>query len=432
MDIQSAWPEHPGYAIDLVPVPQRGRVWAGDLLVAESTACLRVQESPYEGIPHVDRLYFPEIDVRWEHFEPTGTHTVCPFKGQADYWTLTATDPPEVDVVWGYRTPFEEVAGIAGYVCFYHERLRVELVDEWPEEGPLATSTTQFPTWGDASDLIALVDVQPAAPGRFVGLTYRDTARNVVEGGHMLAQAIVAGAKTVPDQRVASAHMVFSKSAAFDAELDVEVEVLRGGRTFSTVEVKINQASSMRSAGLLLFDTGAPDVMRHAAEMPDVGPPAHAVHLDAFRTSGREIRVVDEGYHPDPDRIGPPVIHAWCRFRHSPAEQYLHSALLAQSTTHWTVAAAMRPHAGFGESMAHSTLSTGAITITVAFLEDVDVTQWLLYTNPAVFAGNGLVQGEGRVFTEDGRLVATYSCHGMVRAFGRDPSAMGLDWSNAM
>jgi acyl-CoA thioesterase len=82
--------------------------------------------------------------------------------------------------------------------------------------------------------------------------------------------------------------------------------------------------------------------------------------------------------------------------------------------------------------MAHSTLSTGAITITVAFLEDVDVTQWLLYTNPAVFAGNGLVQGEGRVFTEDGRLVATYSCHGMVRAFGRDPSAMGLDWSNAM
>jgi acyl-CoA thioesterase len=72
------------------------------------------------------------------------------------------------------------------------------------------------------------------------------------------------------------------------------------------------------------------------------------------------------------------------------------------------------------------------MTIAVSFLEDVDVTQWLLYATSAVFAGNGLVQGEGRVSTENGHLVATYSCHGMVRAFDRDPAAMGLDWSNAM
>ena len=34
------------------------------------------------------RIYVPEDDVRWEHFERTEHHTVCPFKGEADYWTL--------------------------------------------------------------------------------------------------------------------------------------------------------------------------------------------------------------------------------------------------------------------------------------------------------------------------------------------------------
>lgn len=424
MEIRSAWPDHPGYVVDLVPVPQRARVWAGDVLLAESTSCMRVQESPYEGTPHVDRLYVPDGDVRWEHLTPSDSRTVCPFKGEATYWSVATS----LDVVWAYRTPFDEVAGLAGHVGVYHERLRVELVDEWPD----GESSTIFPSWGDAADLVRLIDVQPAGPGHFIGPTYRDVTRNVVEGGQMLAQAVVAAAKTVPDQRVTWASMVFSKAARFDAELDLDVEVLRGGRTFSTLEVKVRQEEQLRSVGVLLLDRGAPDVIRHSAAMPDVPGPADAAHLDDFRTSGREIRVVGEAYHPDPDRTGPPEIHAWCRFREAPDEPYLHSALLAQSTTHWTVAAAMLPHPGFGEAMAHATLSTGAMTATVAFLEQVDVTGWLLYVNPAVYAGNGLAQGEGRVFTQDGRLVATYSVQGMVRGFERDPSSMGLDWSSAL
>ena len=64
---------------------------------------------------------------------------------------------------------------------------------------------------------------------------------------------------------------------------------------------------------------------------------------------------------------------------------------------------------------AHVTLSTGVLQATVAFHEDVDVTQWLLYTNSAVWSGRGLTQGEGKVFTRDGRLVASYSVQSMLR-----------------
>ncbi|HKA04267.1 MAG TPA: hypothetical protein VKD67_08055, partial [Acidimicrobiales bacterium] len=209
------------------------------------------------------------------------------------------------------------------------------------------------------------------------------------------------------------------------------VEVVRGGRTFSTVEVRVSQADQLRSIGLLLMDAGSADVVRGAVEMPDVPGPEYALPLD-MGVTGRELRVVDGAYDPDPDRIGPPEIYTWVRFRDAPAEPYLHAALLAQSTTHWTIAAALRPHAGFGEADAHVTLSTGIMATSLALVDDVDVSEWLLYANPALYAGRGLAQGDGRVFTRDGRLVATYTVQAMIRAFATEPAALGLDSTNAM
>ena len=423
VEIESAWPRYPDYRIDLVPCRATGRVSAGDVLLAESDECLVVKESK-----HVARLYFPEKDVRWELFEKTDHHTLCPFKGQADYWSLTGADPVEENVVWGYRTPFPEVADIEGYVCFYHERLSVVLKERW---GDGSVVTTGFPAWGDESELLRLIDVQPAGDDRFIGPAYGETHRNVVEGGQLLAEAVVAASKTVPGQRVTSASMIFSKAAAFDAPVDVDVQVLRAGRTLSTVEVRITQDGSLRSAGLLLMDAGASDVIRHAVDMPEVAGPEDAVPYD-FGVTGRDLRVVGATYGPDPDRIGPPEIHVWARFRDAPDEPYLHAALLAQSTTHWTIAAAMLPHPGFGEADAHVTLSTGVLQTTVAFHDEVDVTEWLLYANPAIWSGRGLAQGEGHVFTRDGRLVASYGVQAMIRGFERDPAAMGQDFRTAM
>ncbi len=423
LEIESAWPRYPGYRIDLIPVPGRGEVWFGETLLARSEKCLLVAETD-----HVGRLYFPEPDVRWDLFEKTEHHSVCPFKGQADYWTLTGAEPVGENVVWTYRTPFPEVAGIEGYVCFYHERLRVVVAETWSDGSEVAT---RFPAWGDASELVRLIDVVPAGEGRFVGPAYGRSERNVVEGGQLLAQAIVAASKVLPDQRVTSASMIFSKSASFDAPLDLEVDVLRGGRTFSTVEVRIVQAGALRSTGLLLLDSGAADVIHHTVAMPDVAGPEESPPYD-FGVTGREYRVVDGAYGSDPDRTGPPEIYVWARFRDAPAAPYLHAALLAQSTTHWTIAAAMLPHPGFGEVDAHVTLSTGILQTTIAFHDEVDVTEWLLYANPAIWSGRGLAQGEGRVFDQDGRLVASYTVQAMIRGFVRAPEAMGHDYRTAM
>ncbi len=422
--VESAWPAHPDYRIGIAPCPYTGQVWFGDVLLAESDHCLVVTETD-----HVDRLYFPEADVKWERFSPSEHTSVCPFKGQANYWDLTSGDTTLDNVAWGYPTPLPEVAGIAQHVSFYDDRLRLVVVERWPDG---TTVPIKFPLWGDAAELQRLVDVEPAGDGRFIGPAHGPTRRDVVEGGQLLAEAIVATSKHLPRQRVTSASMVFLKAASFTAPVELDVELLRQGRTFSTAEVRASQDGVLRSAGMLLCDAGAQSVMGHTIAMPDVPAPADAVPFSGFGMPGREIRIVDAAYDPDPERIGPPEINAWVRFRESPREQYLHNALLAQSTTHWTIAAGMLPHRGFGEAQAHRTLSTGIMKATIAFHEDVDIADWLLYANRAFWSGRGLVQGDGFVFSRDGRLAASYTVQAMVREFNTTPQAMGHDDRTAM
>jgi uncharacterized protein (DUF427 family)/acyl-CoA thioesterase len=435
--VESAWGRYPGYRVDLVPWRGRGRVRLGGRLLAESDACLIVQESD-----HAAQLYFPEASVAWEQFAATDHHTICPFKGEADYWTCVASDPPLENVAWSYRAPFEEVAGLAGYVAFYPDRLEVELVEALPSD-PGHEVVHRFPPWGDAADLLHLLDVKEVGEGRFGSPPYPDPplgtfipqlhnkhARLVIEGGQLLAEAIVAAAKSVPGQRVTSASMIFSRAARFDATHEIEVETLRRGRGFSTLETRTTQAGKLCCAGLLLLDAGAPNTIRGAAALPDVPPPEACPQLD-MGVTGRELRTVDDAYRRQ-DVTGPAEIFTWARFRDAPPHDYLHAALLAQSTTHWTIAAAMRPHEGVTEAQAHVTLSTGILATTIAFHDEADVTEWLLYANPAIYAGRGLAQGEGRVFARDGRLVASYTVQAMIREFKTPPDAMGKDHTDAM
>lgn len=422
--VESAWGRFPDYRIDILPCVMTGQAWLGDVLLAESDHCLVVAETD-----HVDRLYFPESAVRWGHFVESDHTTVCPFKGVATYWSLGDTDAAGRNVMWTYREPLAEVDGLRGHVSFYDTDVRVVVVEPWPD-GTAVPAT--FPLWGDAAELLRLIDVEASGPCRFVGAAHGPTRRDVVEGGQFAGQAIVATSKVLADQRVTSASMIFTKSASFTAPVDVSVEVLRRGRTFSTTEVRISQHDSLRCVGLLLADSGASDVIRDVEAMPEVPGPDAATPFAGFSMPGRDLRIVDGAYDPEPDRVGPPMINAWVRFRDDPGALHLHQALLAQSTTHWTIAAGMLPHPGFGEAMAHRTLSTGIMKATIAFHDDVDVTDWLLYANRAFWSGRGLVQGEGRVYTQDGRLAASYTVQAMVRDFQRDPAAMGYDSSTAM
>ncbi|MEU5211098.1 DUF427 domain-containing protein [Streptomyces sp. NPDC020742] len=100
-----------GHRIDVVTGTDHVRVVIGDRLIAESRRPLLLSETGYPV-----RYYLPPEDVRMDLLTPSETHTVCPFKGTASYWSLTGG--PE-DVAWAYPEPHPEVAQIKDHLCFY-------------------------------------------------------------------------------------------------------------------------------------------------------------------------------------------------------------------------------------------------------------------------------------------------------------------------
>jgi acyl-CoA thioesterase len=339
---------------------------------------------------------------------------------------------PEKDLVPGVPIPdgAAQPAG-DGLLRLDPAKLSIEVDDRWPGRADGAGTVNRFPRWGDVADLLRIMDLEPAGPGLYVAPIHEDRRRNVVEGSQLLGQAIVAAAKDVPDQRAVSAHMIFSRPARFDLPLTFRVAVIRRGRSFSTVSVEATQEGKSVASALVLTDKGAPDTIRGQVEMPIVtGPEASPFH--DYGMTGRDVRFVDGAYTLPAARTAPPEIYGWVRHREAPAEPYLRQALLAQFTGHMTIQAGLLPHAGLGEELAHVTLSTGVLAITVALHDDADLTRWLLYANPAIYAGRGLVQGEGHVFGEDGRLAASYTVQAMVRDFALPPERIGLDASRLM
>ena len=115
---ESLYHAHPDYRIDLDPNPSRVRVRFDGEFVADSERTLIVRETK-----HAPVVYFPREDVRFELLTRTEHETLCPFKGEASYWTLRVGDHVEENVAWSYEDPFEEVAGLKDYVAFYPDRV---------------------------------------------------------------------------------------------------------------------------------------------------------------------------------------------------------------------------------------------------------------------------------------------------------------------
>ncbi|QNP70030.1 DUF427 domain-containing protein [Streptomyces roseirectus] len=99
-----------GHRITVEPSSAHVRVVHGDQVLAESERALLLEET---GCP--PRYYLPAEDVRLDLLTPSDTHTVCPFKGTASYWSL----PDAPDLAWSYPEPLPDVAAIKGHVCFY-------------------------------------------------------------------------------------------------------------------------------------------------------------------------------------------------------------------------------------------------------------------------------------------------------------------------
>ena len=57
--------------------------------------------------------------------QATDHDSYCPFKGDANYFSVTAGGKGAENAVWQYREPFPAVAEIEGHVAFYPDRVEI-------------------------------------------------------------------------------------------------------------------------------------------------------------------------------------------------------------------------------------------------------------------------------------------------------------------
>ncbi|MCZ7413214.1 MULTISPECIES: DUF427 domain-containing protein [unclassified Streptomyces] len=100
-----------GHRITVEQGTQRVRVEIDGQVLAESDRPVLLHEA---GFPV--RYYLPPQDVRMDLLEVSESHTVCPFKGTASYWSLPGG---RADVAWTYLEPLPRVAPVKGLLCFY-------------------------------------------------------------------------------------------------------------------------------------------------------------------------------------------------------------------------------------------------------------------------------------------------------------------------
>jgi len=69
--------------------------------------------------------YFPPEALNREYFRESATHTTCPWKGVASYYTIEVDGQTNRDAAWYYPEPKPAANNIKGYIAFW-KGVRIE------------------------------------------------------------------------------------------------------------------------------------------------------------------------------------------------------------------------------------------------------------------------------------------------------------------
>lgn len=83
-------------------------IWNGKV-IAESNDTIVVEGNHY----------FPKDSINQENFKASSTHSTCPWKGEASYYTLEVDGEMNQDAAWYYPEPKEAAKEIKDYVAFW-------------------------------------------------------------------------------------------------------------------------------------------------------------------------------------------------------------------------------------------------------------------------------------------------------------------------
>lgn len=113
-------PDHP---ISIAANPKRIRVSLDGVVIADSTNALTLKEANYPAVN-----YLPRKDANMELLARTERVTHCPYKGDANYFSIVADGKRVENAIWTYETPFPAMTEISGHLAFYPDKVKIEEV----------------------------------------------------------------------------------------------------------------------------------------------------------------------------------------------------------------------------------------------------------------------------------------------------------------
>jgi len=274
-------------------------------------------------------------------------------------------------------------------------------------------------------ELVALLDLERIDVNLFRG-NQPDSVRARVYGGQVAAQALIAGTRTVDSDYVLhSLHSYFLLPGDYQVPIIYDVERIRDGRSFATRRVVARQHGRPIYYQSLDFQR-AEEGFAHQDRMPTVGAPEEGFDLVGLMKAGgnaeadalgKEWGALDvrylgnsrTGLTPDPQH--PAQARMWIRVTGELSDDPLeHLAVFAYASDVSLLGASLTAH-----DASPSRTQMASLDHTIWFHQPFRADEWWLYDqwSPSASGGRGLALG--RVFTQDGTLVATVAQEGLIR-----------------
>ena len=119
----------PYHRVDAVPSSRHLRVTLDGVVLADSRRTTVIFETAMGP-----RWYFPRQDIRVELLDGDA-HTVCAYKGHANYWSVRLPSGLHENIAWSYPEPRHDAQAVGGRVAFFDEHVDLE-VDGQPQPRP--------------------------------------------------------------------------------------------------------------------------------------------------------------------------------------------------------------------------------------------------------------------------------------------------------
>ena len=250
-------------------------------------------------------------------------------------------------------------------------------------------------------------------------------------GGQLVAQALHACSRTVSDQfAVHSLHAYFLRGGDVVEPVEYEVQNMRDGRTLS-VRQAVGSQDGVRTLVLnASFHAPEPGI-EHQLPAPepfdvDQGPDYDALMAAADPGSALWLQSLRSLFPFQIRYAAPPPRLAVRRGATAPARQQVflrwpdlagappvqQTLALSYQSDALLLSTALFPH---GRLLDSADVRASSLDHAIWFHQATDLSQWHLYRMESDRASDGRALCSGRLFSSDGRLVATVAQEGLVR-----------------